>query len=98
MPKQETARAGHEYTTSFPSASIDAPHALTGYQSDDELAEELDRSPRTLARWRAARTGPPYVVIGRRIFYRRAAVAEWLLKRERGFEENGGSGARRRGA
>jgi hypothetical protein len=63
------------------------PHALADYQSENELAEELDRSPRTLARWRVARIGPPYVVIGRRILYRRAAVAEWLLRHERGGVE-----------
>jgi hypothetical protein len=72
------------FGTSSSTGAPARPHALADYQSEDELAEELDRSSRTLARWRAANTGPPYVEIGRQILYRRTAVAEWLLRRERG--------------
>jgi hypothetical protein len=103
MRNQQSAKLDRDQQTSHTSVTTKAhprPHALEDYQSEDELAQELDRSPRTLARWRAARIGPPYVEIGRRIFYRRAGVAEWLLKRERGgFDERKDRGrAVRRGA
>jgi predicted DNA-binding transcriptional regulator AlpA len=55
---------------------------LSEYLSDKELALELDISPRTLARWRRLREGPPLTRIGRKIAYRRAAVREWLSSRE----------------
>lgn len=96
MSKQRHVELNSFKLTADTSAAIDAPvrpSVLADYQPEDELAEDLDRCSRTLARWRAARIGPPYVVIGRRIFYRRAAVAEWLLKCERGgFEELKGRG------
>jgi hypothetical protein len=103
MRNQQPAKLDPNQATSHTSVATKAPprpHALADYQSENELAEELERSSRTLARWRAARIGPPYVVIGRRVFYRRTAVAEWLLKRERGgFEERKGRGwAGKRGA
>jgi hypothetical protein len=90
MPKQQSAKLDRDqpsFDTSVTTKALSRSHALADYQSEDELAEELNRSPRTLARWRAARIGPPYVLIGRGVYYRRAAVAEWLLKRERGGVE-----------
>jgi hypothetical protein len=101
MPKQQSAGLNHDHPTSGHPITISGlprPRALADYQSEDELAEDLDRSPRTLARWRAARIGPPYVVIGRRIFYRRAAIAQWLLKREKGSDEGEAPPRRRSGA
>ena len=46
---------------------------LADYMTPDELAEELDRSPRTIARWARLRIGPPRTVIGR------------VLRRDRGL-------------
>jgi hypothetical protein len=60
---------------------------LSDYQSEQELAIDLDICVRTLRRWNEARIGPPRVLIGRRAMYRRQAVAEWLIKRERGFDD-----------
>jgi predicted DNA-binding transcriptional regulator AlpA len=60
---------------------------LTGYLSPEEVAEELQICKRTLDRWHAARRGPPRVVIGRRPMYRREAVTQWLIKREKAFDE-----------
>ncbi|WP_457650858.1 helix-turn-helix transcriptional regulator [Profundibacter sp.] len=48
-----------------------------------ELARELNVTPDTLARWAGNRIGPPWVKIGRRVLYRRSAVAEWLANIER---------------
>ena len=46
--------------------------------SPDELADNLGLSPRTLAAWRKARTGPAYIRSGGRIYYTSAAVTAWL--------------------
>jgi len=55
---------------------------LSGYLTERELAHELGRDARTLKRWRAAREGPAWVAIGRKILYRRSAVQDWLASRE----------------
>ena len=55
---------------------------LAEYISRDELAEQLDRCPRTLDRWDSLKIGPPRTIIGRRVLYRRQAVAEWLRAQE----------------
>lgn len=46
--------------------------------SPDELADNLGLSPRTLAAWRKARTGPAYIRSGARVYYTSAAVTAWL--------------------
>jgi excisionase family DNA binding protein len=43
-----------------------------------EVAELLSVTTRTLKRWRAAKEGPNYYRIGGRIYYREAAVQEWI--------------------
>lgn len=49
----------------------------------DELSEVLGVSEATLANWRAKKKGPAWVKVGRRVLYRREAVAEWLKRQER---------------
>lgn len=51
--------------------------------SEEDLARELGLTARTLRRWRALREGPPWLRVGRQIFYRREAVLGWLRGRER---------------
>jgi predicted DNA-binding transcriptional regulator AlpA len=67
---------------------------LTGYIEPHQLATELGISDRTLARWHAMRVGPPRVTIGRKPYYRRSSVAEWIAKRE--FDPAADTGRRRR--
>ncbi len=55
---------------------------LAEYMSRDELAEDLNRCTRTLDRWHSLRIGPPRTIIGKRVLYRRQAVAEWLRSQE----------------
>ncbi len=55
---------------------------LAEYISRDELAHQLDSCPRTLDRWDSLKIGPPRTIIGRRVLYRRQAVAEWLRAQE----------------
>ena len=64
-------------TTSYNGESV-----LAEYMSRDELAEQLNRCPRTLDRWESLKIGPPRTILGRRVLYRRAAVAAWLLAQE----------------
>ena len=50
--------------------------------TDDELCRERGITPRTSQRERAQRIGPPYIKIGRKIYYRKEAVRDWLLSQE----------------
>jgi len=49
---------------------------------EDTYAELTNRHVRSVQRERATRTGPAFIKIGRRIYYRRGAVEKWLLDRE----------------
>ena len=56
--------------------------ALAGWVEREDLAAELDVTVRTLVRWASSGFGPPYVKIGRKVWYRRQAVDEWLRTME----------------
>lgn len=51
---------------------------LADYYSRQELAEELDKTVRTLARWAWLRTGPRQTKLGGRVYYHRSDVEAWL--------------------
>jgi hypothetical protein len=55
---------------------------LSDWISREHLAEDLMLTPDTLSRWEARREGPPCMRIGRKVFYRRNSVEQWLLNRE----------------
>lgn len=55
---------------------------LDGYLPETEYARQRGVSLRTCQRDRALRQSPPYVVIGRQVYYRIDAIREWLLTRE----------------
>jgi hypothetical protein len=55
---------------------------LTDYLTPAELASELRVCQRTLDRWNGLGEGPPRVIVGRRILYRRSSVTAWLASRE----------------
>ena len=63
-----------------------AQGVLSEYMEEDELAAELNCSPRTIQRWHRLREGPPRTKIGKRVFYRRNSVADWLRSREQAFD------------
>ena len=48
----------------------------------DEFAQELDTTRRTIDRWHSRRIGPPRIKVGRKVYYRREAVRDWLLSNE----------------
>ena len=45
---------------------------------DEGLGREIDKAPRTIARWRSEGQGPPVTRLGRRILYHRDDVRKWL--------------------
>lgn len=55
---------------------------LEGFISEENYATRRGVSLRTCQRDRQLRQSPPYVIIGRRIYYRVEAVRDWLLARE----------------
>jgi predicted DNA-binding transcriptional regulator AlpA len=69
-----------------PSGASAEQTLLSDYLTPRQVAAELGICEKTLARWHAARRAPPRVTVGRRLLYRREAVAAWLLKREQDFD------------
>jgi hypothetical protein len=56
---------------------------LNGYILEGDYAARRGVSLRTCQRDRQLRQSPPYVVIGRQVFYRIEAIRDWLIARER---------------
>ena len=50
--------------------------------TESQLATLIKKSPRTLARWRRARRGPPFIPIGREPYYSKKSFQQWLADRE----------------
>lgn len=74
----------------------DKPRSLlVGWISRLDLALELGLSVDTLRRWEAMRTGPPCVRAGRKVYYRRAAVEDWLEEQEQAAPRHRRAGGRR---
>ena len=60
----------------------DIPDLLADWISREQLARALGLTADTLSRWEARRQGPPCTRIGRKTFYRRAAIQEWIWSQE----------------
>lgn len=56
---------------------------LDEYLNRDQLAAELNVTPRTIIRWQDMPDGLPHVQLGGRILYRIASIKTWLESRER---------------
>jgi hypothetical protein len=63
-------------------AHSDAGSVLSEYMTQEELATQINKSPRTIARWRRLREGPPVTYIGRTPYYYRPSTREWLASQE----------------
>lgn len=50
--------------------------------SEADYAAARDVSVRTVQRERAQRIGPPFIKLGKKVFYRPAAIEAWLLAQE----------------
>ena len=68
---------------------------MSGWISRLDLATELGLSVDTLRRWEAQRTGPLCVRAGRKVYYRRAAVEDWLEEQEQNAPRRRRAGGRR---
>ena len=64
-------------------AMSNSHHILEDYQTKKELADAIDKSPRTLDRWDRLGIGPPRTIIGRTVLYRRTSTQKWLAAKER---------------
>ena len=53
-------------------------NVLDGYLTRADLAQQFDKSQRTLDRWAAQRIGPPRTVIGQTVLYAVEDVQGWL--------------------
>jgi hypothetical protein len=51
--------------------------------ADTIVAAELCQQPNTLTAWRNQGRGPPFIKVGRKVFYRRCDVASWLAAQRR---------------
>ena len=76
MPR--VSRSGFEGFAMDIQSSFPAGHILAGYVTADDLAAALLVTPKTLRNWHTARSGPPFVRIGRRVLYPVAGVQEWI--------------------
>jgi len=47
-----------------------------------QAADTLGKTVRTLENWRARRIGPAWTRIGGRIYYREAALLDWIKSQE----------------
>jgi hypothetical protein len=56
---------------------------LDGYETVDEVCEELGITARTARKWRQTGEGPPWANIGATILYPVAEFHRWLAKRVR---------------
>ena len=65
----------------------DASDFLEGFIPEDEYARIRGVTIRTCQRDRQLRKAPPYIQLGRRIFYRIDALREWLVKNERADDQ-----------
>ena len=77
----------------------EGPLLFEGYVSEEEYCRQRRVSRRTAQRERALRKSPPYLLLGKQVFYRIAAVRAWMLQQERAFESDRRrrpAGARRR--
>jgi len=58
-------------------------NVLEDYLTRPELARQLGRTERTLARWAELRIGPPITNVGREPRYHIDSVRAWLKAQER---------------
>ena len=67
------------------STAVEVPSThdlLADFLTEAQLGQMLNRNVRTLRRWNASRQGPPRIVVGRTILYRKSSIVDWLAKHE----------------
>lgn len=76
--KMPMSAEGHR--TAAPVAEI--PDFLEGFIHEEDYAVRRGVSLRTCQRDRQLRQAPPFVLIGRQVYYRLEAIRNWLIARE----------------
>ena len=65
-------------------AELEAPrNLLRGYVTEDAMAAARNRTKRTLRQERLRGSGPPWLKIGRDVYYSESGFREWLQSIER---------------
>jgi predicted DNA-binding transcriptional regulator AlpA len=59
------------------------PKALLDFMTLEEFCDTFGVTARTAWRWQNRRTGPPRIMLGRKLYYRRSSVDSWLKQREK---------------
>jgi hypothetical protein len=67
-------------------SDVSSPDFLQGLISEEEYARRRGVTVRTCQRDRQLRKSPPYIQLGRRIYYRTEGIREWLARNERANE------------
>jgi Helix-turn-helix domain len=67
------------------------------YMDEAALAATLGIRVTTVRKWRRIRKGPPFIPVGRKLYYRRETFTAWMRSQERSFEVESEK-ARRRAA
>lgn len=52
------------------------------FHPEEDAGRIINKAPRTLKRYRDNRDGPPFVKLGRSVYYREGALKAWLLAQE----------------
>jgi Helix-turn-helix domain len=67
----------------YADASRASPAAvLADYLPETTAADEIEHTPRTMRKWRQRGEGPAYVKVGRKVYYARSALIDWLRRQE----------------
>ena len=66
----------------MPNDTTPAPILSDYIEGDGGLGKEIKKSRRTIERWRSLGEAPPFVRVGRTIYYHRPTVAAWLAARQ----------------
>lgn len=56
---------------------------LDGYLTRRQLANEIDRTEKTVQRWEKLPDGLPFTMLGSRKIYKKTSVLAWIESRER---------------
>ena len=62
--------------------STSTENLLDDYWTESQLAEQVQRSKRTVERWRELRIGPPATPLGRAWIYSKPSARNWLRSNE----------------
>jgi hypothetical protein len=84
MSQVEAARRERQRQASLSPEARDHQRALLReYLDEQSTARELHVSVRALRAWRQQRRGPPWLKIGKSVFYKISAIEAWLGTLER---------------